>query len=91
MPQRRFSEMPNLGEFIRRAGEHGIRLKYSPPLADPPAWPSHFRYLQRDRYGAPIVVLPDWRDDKRLDQVTVENWCETLQLPGEDFGLESPY
>jgi hypothetical protein len=33
--------------------------------------------------------LPDLRQDRRLERETVENWCKTLGLPGEDFGLGS--
>jgi len=36
----------------------------------------------------PFVVLPDLRDDRRLEPATILNWCcETLDLPKEDFGL----
>jgi hypothetical protein len=85
MPQS-FSELPTLGEFIERARRFGVRLKQTPDLADGPTGPVRFYYLQR-RDLTPFVVLPDLRRDRRLERVTIENWCATLGLPREDFGL----
>ena len=81
-----FSESVTLGEFIRRAEELGVQLRHSPSLAEGPKGPLRFYYLTRgdDR---PFVVLPDLRDDRRLEPATILNWCETLDLPKEDFGL----
>jgi len=80
--------MPTLGEFIERAKSLGIRVKHSPVLMDGPRGPVRFYYLQ-GRDATPFVVLPDLRHDRRLERATVENWCKTLGLPGEDFGLGS--
>jgi len=81
-----FSESVTLGEFIRRAKEFGVQLRHSPSLAAGPKGLVRFYYLTRgdDR---PFVVLPDLRDDRRLEPATILNWCETLDLPKEDFGL----
>jgi hypothetical protein len=80
--------MPSLGEFIEGAKRLGVRLKHTPTLAEGPKGPVRFYYLQRED-GAPFVVLPDLRQDRRLelDRATVENWCEALNLPKEDFGV----
>jgi hypothetical protein len=55
-------------------------------MAEGPYGPVRFYYLQRGE-GRPFVVLPDLRHDRRLERDTVENWCEILDLPREDFGL----
>jgi hypothetical protein len=47
------------------------------------------RAKRQGRDATPFVVLPDLRQDRRLEHETVENWCKTLGLPGEDFGLGS--
>ena len=78
--------MPTLGEFIERVERFGIRVKHSPALAEGPRGPIRFYYLQRGD-GTPFVVLPDLRQERRLARETVETWCKTLVLPGEDFGL----
>lgn len=64
----------------------GVKLKHTPDLAEGPRGPVRFYYLQRENYG-PFVVLPDLRPGRRLERATIENWCETLGLPREDFGL----
>jgi hypothetical protein len=47
-----------------------------------------FYYLQREP-GTPFVVLPDLRQHRQLYWDTVRDWCQTLSLPVEDFGLPS--
>jgi len=79
--------MPTLQELIQRAKALGVEEQQTAPLTDFSIWPNRFRFLKRKQYGSPAVVIPDWRNDKRLDKVTVENWCSTLGLPKEDFGL----
>jgi hypothetical protein len=81
-----FSEMPTLGEFIRRAKELGVKLRHTDALAEGPKGPVRLYHLQRAE-GRPFVVLPDLHQDRRLDEATVRNWCEVLGLPDEDFGL----
>jgi len=78
--------MPTLGEFIEGAKRLGVRLKHSPTLAEGPKGPVRFYDLQRED-GTPFVILPDLRQDRRLERATVENWCKTLNLPEEDFGV----
>ena len=80
--------MPTLGEFIERTKKLGVNLKHTPDLAEGPKGPIRFYYLQRREF-APFVVLPDLRQDRRLERDTVENWCKALELPSEDVGLSN--
>ncbi len=79
--------MPTLGEFIRIAknAPHNLSLKHTPMLGEGPRGPVRFYYLQRE--AGSFVVLPDLHQERRLERATVENWCKTLGLPGEDFGV----
>jgi hypothetical protein len=48
--------------------------------------------IQRTVVGHVVISAQEGhrplQQERRLERATVENWCRTLALPGEDFGLE---
>ena len=78
--------MPTLGEFISQARRYGGRRRVL--VVDlGPAGRHRLAYLWRD--ADRFVELPDLRQNDRLTRPVVTLLCAQLQIPGEDFGLET--
>lgn len=79
--------MPTLGEFIERVrAKFGVTQKHTPTLTEGPLGPIRFYYLQREE-GTPFQVLPNLRNDARLERKTVIDWCDLFGIPIDEFGL----